>query len=175
MRVQYRHNLRRQRGFTLIELMIVVAIVGILAGVALPMYQDYLTRSRVTEGLALASQSKVVVIENAMALRTDLGAGKPDSVQTANVSKIDIDKNTGAIVVAFTERIAPSGSNQLVLVPYSGDGTNAANLSATATSAPTGPIQWACGAAGKTFPGGVKAPEGAAATLLAKYAPAECR
>ena len=54
-----------QTGFTLIELMMVVAIIGILAAVAIPFYQDYTIRTRVTEGLALASSAKMIVVENA--------------------------------------------------------------------------------------------------------------
>ena len=54
-----------QKGFTLIELMIVVAIIGILAAVALPAYQDYTVRARVSEGLVLASGLKTVVADNA--------------------------------------------------------------------------------------------------------------
>ena len=56
----------KNRGFTLIELMIVVAIVGILAAVAIPAYQDYTIRARVTEGLNLASAAKLAVSETAL-------------------------------------------------------------------------------------------------------------
>ncbi len=56
-------GVRTERGFTLIELMIVVAIIGILAGIAIPAYQDYIIRSKVSEGLGLASMAKTAVAE----------------------------------------------------------------------------------------------------------------
>ena len=66
--------MNKQKGFTLIELMIVVAIVGILAAIAIPAYQDYTIRARVTEGLSLASAAKTTVSENMQTGQTDLGS-----------------------------------------------------------------------------------------------------
>ncbi|HET7587649.1 MAG TPA: prepilin-type N-terminal cleavage/methylation domain-containing protein, partial [Gammaproteobacteria bacterium] len=54
---------KKQQGFTLIELMIVIAIIGILAAIAIPQYQDYVTRSKITEGLNLAASAKTAVAE----------------------------------------------------------------------------------------------------------------
>ena len=77
-----------QKGFTLIELMIVVAIVGILAAVAIPAYQDYTVRSRVAEGLALAASAKVAVAENAANGAAALNTGYTAPAATNNVTSV---------------------------------------------------------------------------------------
>ncbi|WP_037056889.1 pilin [Ralstonia pickettii] len=158
---------RAHAGFTLIELMIVVAIVGILAAIAVPAYQDYVVRSRVTEGLALAAQSKTLVAENAIAGKKDLSAGASVFTGTSNVSDIEIDGGTGVISVKFSKNIADEKNNTIFLVPYVGNAESAGNLQNGIV--PEGPIQWACGAFGRVFPGNVKL--STSPTLAAKYAP----
>lgn len=167
MRVNYRNTIQNQRGFTLIELMIVVAIVGILAAVAVPAYQDYTIRAKVTEGLALAAQAKVTVAENAMAGQDNLSKGV-DVGSTKYVSSISVNKDTGEIDIKFTDSLISNGNNLLVLMPYTSDGK------LTAGKVPTAAVQWLCAAAGKTFEKDAPEPD-TSATLEAKYAPAECR
>lgn len=167
MKSMRRLNKRAQKGFTLIELMIVVAIVGILAAIAIPAYQDYTIRARVTEGLSLAAQAKALVAENAANAQSDLSVGSSTFVATKNVSALDIASGTGEIKVTYT---AAAGNGWLVLVPSS-SGTKL-----TAGTVPTAAIAWTCYAQNKATPASVPAPTtNTSPTLPAKYAPAECR
>ena len=152
---QIKRNL--QKGFTLIELMIVVAIIGILAAIALPAYQDYTVRAKVSEGLSLSAGAKLAVAENA-------SNGKPFAsgwIQptSTNVSAMAIAQGTGVVTVTMA---APAGNGTFTLTPNDGPQGTVVALAGTATAStvPTGgAITWTC----------------AAGTIAAKYLPSSCR
>jgi type IV pilus assembly protein PilA len=163
---------RAQAGFTLIELMIVVAIIGILAAVALPAYQDYTVRAKVTEGLALAGSAKTAIAENA-ANGAPYASGWTAPAATKNVASITIDQAAGFITITYDTAI-DGGSKTLVLNPIDGSktaGTLFAGGTATASTIPSaGSISWTC--TSSLTPAGVLGIKG---TLNSKYTPAECR
>jgi type IV pilus assembly protein PilA len=156
---------KTQQGFTLIELMIVVAIIGILAAIAIPAYQDYTVRAQVTEGLNLASDMKAAVGEsfaNDGVWPADNAAiGVVEQKQGKYVTDVQID--TGTITITF--------GNQA-----NADAIGGQTLSLRPTISDNGDVIWTCGyrnVIGNDPNSG--AAGGDQTTVLEKYLPATCR
>lgn len=130
-----------QQGFTLIELMIVVAIIGILAAIAIPAYQDYTIRAQISEGLTLASTAKTAVAEyyhdSGNLAKTNAEAGlKPDTeIDGSYVSEIGVGDDG-------------SGVDGQIQITYGRDVhavIDGKTLSLTPATTATGSILWTCG------------------------------
>jgi len=139
---------KMQQGFTLIELMIVVAILGILAAIAVPAYQDYLTRARVVEGINLASAAKTAVAEYQQAMNTfptsNTQAGLSETINSQYVSSVTVGPN-GVISVTYNAASGAGAGKIVQFVPTVANGV----------------ISWSCNGTGTTVPD--------------NYLPANCR
>ena len=163
---------KAQQGFTLIELMIVVAIIGILAAVALPAYQDYTTRAKVTEGISLGSAAKLAVTENAqngaaLAAGFSAAGAAPTAVANCNgaagatalsrnVDSLCINGANGVVTIAYNATLngtgaSPAVQSTLALSPGAPAAVGGVPVplvgTALVSTVPASQIAWVCGGA----------------------------
>ncbi|MGH7191947.1 MAG: pilin [Candidatus Saccharimonadales bacterium] len=163
---------KAQKGFTLIELMIVIAIIGILAAIAIPQYQDYVTRSKVTEGLSLVQAPETAVAEtyqsfghmpvsgNATA-GNSFGLPMSASIQGKYIKSVLLSTATNPLTITITYNASVGGGvasgNALVMTAVTG----------------TASVAWVCGNA--TVTANNKPVTGTGTTVPSKYLPSNCR
>jgi type IV pilus assembly protein PilA len=170
---------RRQKGFTLIELMIVVAILGILAAIALPAYQDYTVRAKMSEAVLAISTPKTIVSEafhtdgltGVTAAATEFNARPAAEKRSKYVSNLQINGANGEITMTTAVAVAglPAAvlGRTLVLTPNVQNAALAAGV--------TGALDWGCASTTAQIAADKGIVVVTLGTLPAKYAPAECR
>ena len=185
-----------QKGFTLIELMIVVAIIGILAAVAIPAYQDYTVRAKISEVITAGSAAKSAISEgfqtngmvgvNSAAKAISKGTSSTpvskyvESIASPSVTGTPTNAVTGVITLKTTNDVSlPTDARQktIILSPYARAATSSGGVGANAAlaSGAAGSVEWACATTTNAQATSRLSTLTAMGSLPAKYAPSECR
>lgn len=162
-------HVHRSNGFTLIELMIVVAVIGLLAAIALPTYSDYSIRAKVTEGMEIASAYKVGITEAFQASGArSMACSDATSCQALGISYIASNKNVsrietnskGQILISYPASVVPAGRDVLALSPVQAGMSTVLDLSDAANNGLR--VDWMCGGVAES-------------TVEKKFLPVSCR
>lgn len=167
-----------QRGFTLIELMIVVAIIAVLATIALPAYTNYTVRAQVTEGMLAAADAKLAIAEGYTAngnigLTAAVNAIDTSNITTKFVTNVVANATDGTITVTFGAKANPAiNGSTIILTPRAK--VNGTNVALGGNTTAMSGIDWACSSAGAVVANnqlGVTA----TGNLATRYAPSTCQ
>lgn len=154
------------KGFTLIELMIVVAIIGILASVSLPAYQTYVSRAKVAEAISLVSEIKPNVVDyyqvKGVFPANNSAAGVPDPQYILGNFVKGVAVENGAVQITMGNKVSKDMDGKVLTI-----------RPIVVVGSPTSPVSWICG--DDAVPPGMKAIGENKTTLAAAYLPSSCR